>query len=124
MPDLGLERLLSIERRGWDSLCRSEGGTFYGRLMTPDALMVLPNGVVMDRDTIAGSLDGAPPWTSYELEDARVVPVSDRSAALVYTATATREGDAAPFTALMASVYCLLGEEIRLALYQQTTITH
>ncbi|WP_432483494.1 nuclear transport factor 2 family protein [Kineococcus esterisolvens] len=124
MLDLTLERLLSIERRGWDSLCRSEGGTFYGHVMTPDALMILPNGMVMDRDAIAGSLNESPPWASYELENARVVPASDHSAALVYKATATREGEALSFTALMSSVYCLLDGEIRLVLYQQTTITH
>lgn len=107
-----------------DSLCRSEGGTFYGDLMTPDALMILPNGMVMDRDTIAASLNDAPPWTTYEIDNARAVPTGDGSVALVYEATATRTGDTTPFVALMASVYCHLDGAVRLALYQQTTITH
>lgn len=122
MRDLTLDELLQLERRGWDSLCRSEGGAFYGELMTPEAVMVLVNGMVLDRDTVAASLDGAPPWADYRLDDARVIPVGADSAALVYRATATRNGEA-PFTALMTSVYRRVDGEPRLALYQQTTIT-
>jgi len=121
---LRLDDLLTLERRGWDSLCRSEGGTFYGRLMTADAVMVLTNGTVLDRPTVTATLDGAPPWTSYELTDARLVPVDDRTTALVYRATAAREGEGEPFVALMTSLYTLVDDSPRLALYQQTTITH
>ena len=52
--------LLKIERRGWDSLCDSTGGNFYGGLMTADALMVLANGAVMDRKAVVESLEHAP----------------------------------------------------------------
>lgn len=62
MNELDLAQLMRLERRGWDSLTRSAGGGFYRSLMTPDALMVLVNGMVLDRDTIASSLDDAPPW--------------------------------------------------------------
>lgn len=124
MADLTKQNLLELEHRGWDSLCRSEGGGFYGALMTEDALMVLVNGMVLDRAMIAGSLDDAPPWSSFELTDVRLVPISDSSAALVYQATAHRQAQDETFTALMASTYCLVDGQVRLALYQQTTITH
>ncbi|WP_127573636.1 nuclear transport factor 2 family protein [Georgenia faecalis] len=124
MTDLTLDALLALEHRGWYALCRSQGGAFYGELMTAEALMVLTNGMVLDRDAIAASLDDAPPWATYTLTDARAVPVGTDAAALVYRATATREGQAEPFVALMTSVYRRTGGRTRLALYQQTTITH
>ena len=57
-----LNELLELEHAGWRSLCESTGGTFYGRLMTPEALFVLVDGSVMNREEIASSLDGAPAY--------------------------------------------------------------
>ncbi|RPF21393.1 nuclear transport factor 2 family protein [Myceligenerans xiligouense] len=124
MSTLSLDALVDLEHQGWDALCASRGGTFYGALMTEDAVMVLPNGVVMDRDAIAAGLDGAPAWTSYELTDARLVQAGDAAAALVYRASAERDDLDEPFVALMSSLYRLVYGVPRLALYQQTTITH
>lgn len=64
------------------------------------------------------------PGASYELRDERLVGVGADAAALVYLARATREGQAEPFVALMSSVYRMVGDRPRLALYQQTAITH
>jgi hypothetical protein len=119
---LDLEQLVELERSGWDSLCRSTGGDFYGRLMTADAVMVLVNGMVLGRDVIARTLNDSPPWASYELTDARLVAVGGDAAALVYRASATRPGQEHRFQALMSSVYRLVEGEPRLALYQQTAI--
>ena len=127
MVDLTLDRLLDLERRGWDALCGSTGGAFYGALMTPSALMVLVDGSVLDRDAVVTSLDGAPPWDSYDLHDVRRVGLADGAggadgaAALVYRARAVR-GDDPPFVALMASTYVVVDGEPRLALYQQTAL--
>lgn len=123
MDALTLARLTRLEREGWDALCRSEGGRFYGRLMTADAVMVLVNGTVLDRDAVVASLDGAPEWARYELTDERLVPLASDAVALVYRARAARDGEP-PFVAVMTSVYRLLDDEVRLALYQQTTATH
>ncbi|AXH98102.1 nuclear transport factor 2 family protein [Ornithinimicrobium avium] len=123
MEELGLETLLSLERRGWDALCSSSGGRFYGELMSEDAVMVLVNGAVLDRDAVVASLDEAPAWDSYELTAPRLVPVTAESAAVVYRAVA-RRGDEPPFEALMASVYARTDDGLRLVLYQQTTTTH
>ncbi len=122
MDDLDLTRLMELERRGWDALCRSEGGEFYRGLMTADAVMVLVNGMVLDRDAVAGSLSGVPPWTSYEIADPRVVTTGTDAAALVYRASASRDGDAGPFVALMCSVYQVVDGAPRLTLHQQTAV--
>lgn len=124
MNQLGVEALLELEHAGWASLCRSGGGEFYGRLMLPDALMVLVNGMVLDRPTIIASLDDAPPWASFKLTGPRRVALGVDSAALLYRARAQRDSEEEAFVALMSSIYCVVDGVARLALYQQTTITH
>lgn len=124
MDSITLDEALAVEHAGWDSLCESTGGTFYGQLMLPDAVFVLANGMVMTRDDVAGSLDGAPGWESYDISNARLIPIGEESAALVYRAESSRPDLTEPFVALMSSIYRRVDGELRLALYQQTTITH
>jgi len=114
--------LLELERRGWDSLCDSTGGNFYGGLMTADAVMVLANGAVMDREAVVASLEHAPPWRTYSIDDARLIPSGPGSAVLVYRGTAYQEADEPAFTGVMSSVYQDSSDGWRLALYQQTPI--
>lgn len=121
---LTLDALLALEHQGWDALTRHEGGSFYGELMTADALMILVNGMVLDRETIAATLNESPAWNTFTLEDARLVPMGKDSAALVYRATASRDGQDEPFVALMSSHYTRAGGRPALTLYQQTTVTH
>ncbi|MGO1408690.1 MAG: nuclear transport factor 2 family protein [Brachybacterium sp.] len=121
---LGIDALLALEHRGWEALTRHEGGSFYGELMTAEALMILVNGMVLDRGTIAATLNDSPAWSTFTLEDARLVPTGEASAALVYRATASRDGQYEPFVALMASHYTIAGGRPALTLYQQTTVTH
>ena len=121
---LTLDVLLALEHRGWEALTRHEGGRFYGALMTADAVMILVNGMILDRATIAATLDDSPAWSSFTLEDARLVPTGEHSAALVYRATAARDSEDEPFVALMSSHYTLLDGRLALTLYQQTTVTH
>ena len=120
---LTLDVLLALEHRGWEALTRHEGGRFYGALMTADAVMILVNGMILDRATIAATLDDSPAWSSFTLEDARLVPTGEHSAALVYRATAARDSEDEPFVALMSSHYTLVDGEPALTLYQQTTVT-
>lgn len=123
MDAMTTEDLLAIERRGWDALCVRTGGSYYGALMTDDALMVLVNGAVLDRAEVVASLDQAPAWDTYELSDVRRVDLGPRSAGLVYRATA-RRGHEPPFEAAMSSSYVVVDGSPRLALYTQTTATH
>lgn len=117
-----LEELLRLERRGWDSLCAGTGADFYGSLMTDDGVMVLAHGFALDRAAVVASLDDAPPWSGYEISDARLVGTGPGGAALLYTGTAHRDGAASVFRALMSSVYVRREDGWRLALYQQTPL--
>jgi len=114
------DELLDLERAGWNSLCDSTGAEFYGGVMLPDAVMVLANGMVMDRQTVIDALAESPPWRTYEIEDVRTIAVDAATAILVYTGIAYRDGDDPAFTGAMASVYHRVDGDWKLALYQQT----
>lgn len=114
-----LDELLELEHAGWVALCNGTAHEFYGDLMTEDALMVLANGMVMERDAVVTALEGSPPWSAYEIVDPRVLELGEDVSALVYTATAHRP-EGGPFIGAMASVYVRSGDDWRLALYQQT----
>lgn len=120
MDDLTHE-LLELEHAGWRSLCESAGGDFYGDRMTPDGRMVLANGVVMSRTEVIESLEDAPPWSSYTIEDPVTSELSDDVAVVVYTGTGHRD-DGDDFTGIMSSVYVRQDSEWKLAHYQQTAM--
>jgi hypothetical protein len=115
-----LDELLELEHAGWKSLCDSTGDEFYGGVMTDDAVMVLANGAVMDRDTVTSALGQSPPWARYEISDVRLISISPDTAALVYTGTGWREAEGEPFVGAMSSVYHRTGSGWKLALYQQS----
>jgi hypothetical protein len=115
--------LLELERRGWDSLCAGRGSEFYGEIMTPDGLMVLANGAVMDREAVTESLADAPPWRAYDISDVRLTTAGPDAAALVYIGTAYRDAAEPAFVGVMSTVYVREDDTWRLALYQQTPTT-
>jgi hypothetical protein len=113
------DELLALERAGWESLCDGTGDEFYGNTMTDDALMVLANGMVMDRATVVESLADAPAWAGYEIGDPHLITVCDEAYALVYTGTGRRAGDD-DFVGIMTSIYVRRDGAWKLAFYQQT----
>ena len=90
--------------------------------MLPNALMVLANGMVMDRDMVVSALSESPPWRAYDIGDVRLIEVDNDNAVLVYTGTAYREADAPAFVGAMSSAYHRTDGGWKLALYQQTQI--
>lgn len=114
--------LLELERAGWDSLCNATGAQFYGRVMLPEAVMVLANGMVMDRATVVSALSESPPWRTYEIRDVRLIDIDAATAILQYTGVGYREAAEPAFTGAMSSVYHRTADGWRLALYQQTQI--
>ncbi|WP_370333908.1 nuclear transport factor 2 family protein [Mycolicibacterium hippocampi] len=118
-----IEELLELEHAGWKSLCEGTGDRFYGGLMTGDAVMVLANGAVMDRDTVTSALGQSPPWARYEIDDVRLIEVAPDTAALVYTGKGWRDGQQAPFVGAMSSVYHRAADGWKLVLYQQSAVS-
>lgn len=120
--DMTISDLLELEHRGWRSLCDGSGADFYGQLMTEDGVMVLAHGQVFDRQDVIDSLNEAPPWRTYEIDQERLVSLGDDAAALVYRGQAYREEAEPAFVAFMTSVYVRQGAGWALASYQQTPI--
>jgi hypothetical protein len=118
-----LDALLELERAGWSSLCDGTGDKFYGRLMSDNAVMVLANGGVLDRDAVIAALGKSPPWARYELDNVRLIELDSDTAALVYTGTGFRGDGSEPFVGAMSSVYRRSTVGWKLALYQQTPVT-
>ncbi|MBX7432198.1 nuclear transport factor 2 family protein [Mycobacterium sp. Y57] len=114
------DELLELEHAGWESLCDGTGDAFYGDIMSDDAVMVLADGMVMDRATVTSALGQSPPWARYRIDDVRTIAIGPDTAALVYTGTAYREDGDEPFVAAMSSVYHRTADGWRLVLYQQS----
>jgi len=115
------DELEHLEHEGWHALCTGTGSEFYGRVMTPDGLMVLANGQVMTRDEVVAALHDAPPWASYEISDLRRVGTGPDAAALVYVGTAHRD-EGTSVVAAMTSTYVRVDGQWRLAVYTQTPV--
>lgn len=114
--------LIDLEHAGWRAL--STGGeaaaAFYGEVLAPEVVMLLPGGlVVTDRDEAVRSMSGAP-WDRFELADERVHVLTDTCAVVAYRATASRGGTA--YRALVGSTYVASASDgrWRLAAHQQT----
>ncbi len=89
--------------------------------MPLEAVMVLANGMVMDRNTVVSALAQSPPQRAYEISGVRLIVVDDDNATLVYVgtrsiATATSPRSWAPCPASTTPI----DGAWRLALYQQT----
>lgn len=119
---MDLKVLIDLETQGWESLCDGSGATFYGELMTQDAVMSLAGGFLMDRDAVRESLREAPTWDTFRIEEPRVLDAGRDCAVLVYRGVAMR-GNEPPFSALMTSVYVRTTDGVSLVSYQQTPIT-
>jgi hypothetical protein len=116
-----MERLIDMERRGWAALTTDSADTFYDKVMTPNAIMVVP-GAILDREQVLHSWKDMAPWAEYELRDERVIPVHQDAALLVYHASARRDGQEAPYRAIMTSLYVRVGDTWQLAFHQQTPV--
>jgi hypothetical protein len=110
--------LIEVERTGWRALCTADGASYYRAHLTGDALMAFPFGV-MDREEALRAIEAAPPWSSFEISDARVVELGRDSGVVVYSVHAVREGQE-PFSAVASSTFVRRGGEWRLAFHQQS----
>ena len=68
---------------GWDAPCDSEDASFYGDLMTERGVMVLMNGMVLDRERSWHRSD-APALDGHELSEPTCVPAGADAATLVH----------------------------------------
>ena len=103
-----------LERGFWTG-----GAEYYRRHLAGETLMVFP-GMVLDRETTIQVIEAAPRWTSVSFDRQQLLALSAEAVAIHYRATARREGQAAPYEALVTSVYVRRQGEWTLAVHQQT----
>jgi hypothetical protein len=112
------ERLLALEREGWEALVAGCGAAYYREHLTPDALMAFPFGVI-SREAAIEAMEAAPPWERFELRDARVVALGEDGGVVVYSVEAQRPGEA-PYSAVISSTYVRRDGRWRMAFHQQS----
>lgn len=110
--------LLELEHEGWRALSTADGAAYYADRLADDALMAFPFGL-LDREQTLAAMAAAPPWRTYEIRDAVVVPLTDDCGLVVYAVTAQRVGDE-PFSAWISSTYVRRDGEWKLAFHQQS----
>jgi hypothetical protein len=115
------QTLIALERAGWAALAAGTGVQFYADTFTENGLMVLPVGVFGKTDALHG-LSAAPPWASFDLQNLRVLPLTDAAASVIYTVEAKRPGQPL-YRAAMSSTYVQHDCTWKLALHTQTPLT-
>jgi hypothetical protein len=114
------KELLELEEQGWRALASGQASEFYRTHLADDALMVVP-GMVLDGQTFLQGADSGEPWATFEIEDPRVVGLTENSAVVVYRVTAQRAGQP-PYVAHLASAYARREGTWKLVYHQQTPI--
>lgn len=113
------ETLLVLETRGWEALSTAgRGAAFYDELLSDDASMVFPSGV-MNRDECIAAIRSSTPWARYRIEEPRVLQLAEDCAVLLYKVTARRKGEPT-FVAMIGSTYVKRDGTWKLRLQQQS----
>lgn len=118
-----MNELLKIEKEGWQALSTTidAASKFYHSILCEDAVMVFPGGLVfVGKEKILESF-AEQPWDTFQIENVRVVALSETSSILVYKVTA-RRGKSDPYEALISSTYVYRDGSWMLAYHQQTPV--
>lgn len=117
-----MQDLVKLEEQGWQALSSGdEAKKFYGSLLSDDAIMVFPGGLLIEgREKILESM-AAQPWKSFQIEQPHVISLSENAGVILYRVTALREGSNT-YVALVSSTYTLREGKWKLVVHQQTPI--
>ncbi|MFN3865437.1 MAG: nuclear transport factor 2 family protein [Demequina sp.] len=114
-----VSELVSLERRGWEALTSGRAREFYDEVLTSDAVMVFPFGV-MERADAIDSMAEFSYWRDYELDDITVHDLGAGLAVVVYRVRARRGDDDPPFEAMLSSTYVRARGGWQMMLHQQS----
>jgi hypothetical protein len=113
------EELEQQERILWEATARSDGD-YYRANVTDDALFVFPY-FVMDKARCADAVDASGGWSSFAMDEPRVVRFGENAGIVVYRATA-QQGDGDPYVAYMSTAYVRRDGSWKVAYHQQTPV--
>jgi len=112
------EVLVDVERAGWTALASGRGAAYYREHLTENALMAFSFGV-LSRGQAIEAMESAPPWSSFEMKEPRVVELTGDSGVVVYSVVAQRDGQE-PYSAVISSAFVRREGAWKLAFHQQT----
>ena len=114
------ETLMALERQFWEAGADANADLIRGYL-TDDALTVGIFGV-LDKETTIAVNERQPPFSFWRIDDEpRILQLTEYSAAVIYKATAQREGRE-QFTVVMSSTYVNRDGSWKLAFHHQTPL--
>ena len=114
-----MEDLLALERGFWAAAGHPE---YYEQQFATDGLVIFAfQGGIMDRSAVLTTTQSSPPWQRYDIGNPRLVQLANDAVALVYLATAQRDGQE-EYRANIASVYARRDGAWKLVLHQQSPI--
>jgi ketosteroid isomerase-like protein len=112
-----VRELIPLEEAFWRAAGDADA---YASHLAADAVHVFPAWGVAEREAVLAGVRSAAPWTSFAIEEPRVVALGDDAAALVYVARATRGGE--EYHAAITSVYRSRDDGWELVVHQQTPL--
>ena len=112
------ERMIALEREGWEALVAGHGEAYYREHLATNAMTAFPFGV-LDREAALEATGSAPPWHHFEIRDPGVVELGGNSGVIVYNVVAQRSGHE-PYSAVISSTFVEDGGSWRLAFHQQS----
>jgi hypothetical protein len=110
------DELVALEERFW-----LEGGgspDFWRSHFADDGVVALPFGI-MDKDQTVEAMARGKPWERIDMDDLRVVPLTETSVLMASTATAARVDDE-DYRAVIGSVYVQRDDSWLLLFHQQS----
>lgn len=110
--------VVELEEQGAQALTSGKAAEFYRTRLSEDALMVVP-GFVVDKAMFLGALTNDDPWSSFAVEEPRLLELTPDCAVVQYRGRGRREGRP-EYVALISSTYVRRSGEWKLAFHQQT----
>jgi ketosteroid isomerase-like protein len=113
-----VDQAWQLEQDSWAAVVAGDAATFFSKIMTDDAFVVVPEGV-LDRNALVASLQEPPSWQSYDLTDERLV-LLDGETVLISYRVRTSGDDASGHRGQVTTMYRWLDGGWALAFRQYT----
>ena len=116
-----MDDLLELEKQGWNALTlgKDEAQDFYSSVLREDAVMVFPGGMqITGKDQILESFSSQP-WSSYELIEPGIIPITDDVKTIFYKVIAKRP-NSDPYHAIISSTYVQIHASWKMVHHQQS----